>query len=77
MALFSVTTMVVEQSHAYARHFAESRDIAVAVWGLLFVLTCLLPALFLDIFFLPVRILSRISPAEVAASVQSNSGAER
>ena len=56
MVLFPFVDATVDLIVAYARYFAEKRDVRVVVWGLLFVAFCTVPALLIDLVRLPMLI---------------------
>lgn len=58
MTTFHLTMATLEQAYAYARYFAEKRDVSAALFGLLFLIVCIAPALLWDI----VRLVTAASP---------------
>lgn len=55
MRAFPLSMATLEQVYAYALYAMEKRDLGVAIFGVLFGLVCIAPALLIDIVLLPAR----------------------
>jgi hypothetical protein len=56
MLIFPAVAATIEQALAYARYFAEKRDLGAALFGVLFLAVCIVPAVLLDLLRLPLRL---------------------
>lgn len=58
---FPLLAAAIDQTASYARYVAETREVPALVWGVIFALLFVVPALILDLIRLPVKAYEAIS----------------